>query len=210
MSNQSSLISYIYKSREVILELLETQGYDITNYGHFDSNEINALYENEMLDILVENVDENKKMFVHYYLSGKLTYSKIQNLIDVLFSIEEKLKQTDTLYIITENEPNDTVNDTIKHVWEKDGIFVIVQSIKRLQFNVLKHVLVPPHRILKQDEVEQVKKKYNIMSDANWPDLSRFDPVSKAIFIKPGQVCEIVRPSKTSLVSNYYRICASI
>lgn len=210
MSNQSSLISSIYRSREVILEQLELQNYDIQNYKNFDLNEINALYENEMLDILVENVELNKKIYVHYYLSGKLTYQKIYALIDELYVVEEKLKQTDTLYIVSENESNDTINNTVKHIWEKEEIFIIVQSLKRLTFNVMNHVLVPPHRILSSEETDLIKKKYNIMNDSNWPDLSRFDPVAKSIFIKPGQVCEIKRPSKTSMVANYYRICVSV
>lgn len=210
MSNQSSLISSIYRSREVILEQLESQNYDIQNYKNFDLNEINALYENEILDILVENVELNKKIYVHYYLSGKLTYQKIYALIDELYVVEEKLKQTDILYIISENESNDTINNTVKHIWEKEEIFIIVQSLKRLTFNVMNHVLVPPHRILSSEETDLIKKKYNIMNDSNWPDLSRFDPVAKSIFIKPGQVCEIKRPSKTSMVANYYRICVSV
>jgi len=210
MSNQSSLISSIYKSREIILEQLESQNYNVQNYKNFDLNEINALYENQMLDILVENVELNKKMYVHYYLPGKLTYQKIYSLIDELYVVEEKLKPTDTLYIISENEPNDTINTTVKHIWEKDEIFIIVQSLKRLKFNVMKHVLVPPHRILSSDEKDLIRKKYNIVNDENWPDLSRFDPVAKAIFIKPGEVCEIQRPSKTAMVANYYRICVSI
>ena len=39
--SKSSLISSIYKSREVILELLEIQNYDISNYMGVDINEIN-------------------------------------------------------------------------------------------------------------------------------------------------------------------------
>ena len=182
----------------------------LSNYKNFDLNEINTLYENQMLDILVENTNSDKKMYIHYYLPGKLTYQKIYSLIDELYVVEEKLKQTDILYIISENESNDTINTTVKHIWEKEEIFIIVQSLKRLKFNVMKHVLVPPHRILSSDEKDLIRKKYNIINDSNWPDLSRFDPVAKAIFIKPGEVCEIQRPSKTAMVANYYRICVSI
>jgi DNA-directed RNA polymerase subunit H len=84
---------------------------------------------------------------------------------------------------------------------------IVIQSIKRLQFNLLEHVLVPPHRVLTNDEVIQVKNKYNIMDDSQFPDISRFDPVAQVIGIRPGQVCEIIRPSKTAINSYYYRIC---
>jgi len=222
--SKSSLISSIYKSREVILELLQTQNYDINNYRGVDINEINTLYETSMLDIIVEkNIIEDgqeskgepeniikEKMYVHYYLDGKISQTKIQNLIDDLFITEEILTSNDALFIIIEQEPNETINNFVHHIWEKDGIFVIVQSIKRLQFNVLNHELQPKFKILNEQETNYVKKKYNIINDSNWPEISRFDPVCKATFIRPGQIFEITRPSKTALVSNYYRICISI
>ena len=49
--------------------------------------------------------------------------------------------------------------------------------------------------------------KYNIQNDAQFPDISRFDPVSQAICLRPGQVCEIMRPSKTAVFAPYYRLC---
>ena len=50
-------------------------------------------------------------------------------------------------------------------------------------------------------------KKYNISKPELLPEISRFDPVAKAICIRPGQVCKITRPSKTAIETNYYRIC---
>ena len=40
------------------------------------------------------------------------------------------------------------------------------------------------------------------------PGISRFSPVSQVLGIRPGQLCEIVRPSKTSITSKFYRICS--
>ena len=119
----------------------------------------------------------------------------------------EKLKKTDTLFIIIKDEPNETLINELKHIWESEGIFIVVENIKRLQFNILEHVLVPPHRILTESEVTQIMKKYNISDKIQFPDISRFDPVAKVIGLRPGQVCNIIRPSKTSIQSNYYRIC---
>ena len=50
-------------------------------------------------------------------------------------------------------------------------------------------------------------KKYNITDKVQFPDISRFDPVARAIGLRPGQLCHIIRPSKTSIKANYYRIC---
>ena len=109
--------------------------------------------------------------------------------------------------IIIKDDMNETLTNVVKHVWEQDGIFIIVQSIKRLQFNILEHDLVPEHRVLTSEEVDVVKKRYNIVDNTQFPDISRFDPVAQVIGIRPGEVCEIIRPSKTAITSYYYRIC---
>jgi DNA-directed RNA polymerase subunit H len=109
--------------------------------------------------------------------------------------------------IVVKEDMNETMTNLLKHIWEQDGILIIIQNIKRLQFNILEHVLVPEHRVLNNEEVDQIKLKYNIMDDSQFPDISRFDPVAQIIGIRPGQVCEIIRPSKTAINSYYYRIC---
>ena len=86
-------------------------------------------------------------------------------------------------------------------------IHINLFNIKRLQYNPLKHRLVPDHRIMTTTEVNEMKKKYNIRNDSELPEISRFDPIAQAIGIKPKQVCEITRPSKTAIETKYYRFC---
>jgi len=212
-NNSSSLISSIFKSRNILLELMDEQGYNITDNFEFSINEINSMFTNKQLDMILEKATENEKtkikhkIYIRYYLVKTLRPQNIQEMIDDLYNVEEILTKEDTLYIIVKDEVNDTMIQLLKQIWEQDGIFIIIESLKRLQFNVLKHVLVPPHKIMTTAEVNIIKQRYNIMNDSQIPELSRFDPVAKAIGIRPGQICEILRPSKTSIISNYYRIC---
>ena len=60
--------------------------------------------------------------------------------------------------------------------------------------------------LLEQEKIN-IKKKYNIINDGQFPDISRFDPVARIIGLRPGQVCNITRSSKTAIETNYYRIC---
>ena len=60
---------------------------------------------------------------------------------------------------------------------------------------------------MSESEKIAIKTKYNIISDNLFPELSRFDPVAQAIGIRPGEVCEILRPSKTAISAPYYRLC---
>lgn len=213
VQNTSSLISSIYKSRGIILDLMDSQGYYTTEYEGFSINEVNTMKVNNQLDMILEkgskDVDTGKKqkIYIRYYLAKALRPQNLQEMIDDLFNIEEVLTKDDTLFIVVKDEVNDTLINTLKHIWEQDKIFIVIQNLKRLQFNILKHVLVPPHRVLSVQEVITIKKRYNVMEDTQFPDISRFDPVAQAIGIRPGQVCEITRPSKTAISAPYYRIC---
>jgi len=213
--NSSVLISSIYNSRKIVLELMAKQGYNINDYANFSISEVNSMKQNNQLDMLLETSDEKvspetpkKKIYIRYYLAARPAPKNIQEMIDDLFVLSETLQKTDTLFIIIKDEPNETLINELKHIWEADGIFIVIESIKRLQFNILEHSLVPPHRMLVDSEVDIIMKRYNIMNKSQIPNISRFDPVARVIGLRPGQVCEILRPSKTSIISNYYRVCS--
>lgn len=212
--NSSVLISHIFTSRKIILELMEKQDYNIKEYANFSINEVNSMKQNNQLDMLLETSDEHvtnekpkNKIYIRYYLTVRPAPKNIQEMIDDLFVLSETLKKTDTLFIIIKDDPNETLINELKHIWESEGIFIVIESIKRLQFNILKHSLVPPHRVLVESEVKETMKKYNITDKSQFPDISRFDPVARIIGLRPGQVCNIVRSSKTAIEANYYRIC---
>jgi DNA-directed RNA polymerase subunit H (RpoH/RPB5) len=212
--NSSILISHIFNSRKIILELMEKQGYNVNDYANFSISEVNSMKQNNQLDMLLET-NENKvtpenpkkKIYIRYYLTVRPAAKNIQEMIDDLFILSETLKKTDTLFIIIKDEPNETLINEIKHIWESEGVFIVIESIKRLQFNILEHILVPPHRVVLESEAIEIMKKYNITSKTQFPDISRFDPVARVIGLRPGQLCHITRPSKTAIEANYYRIC---
>ena len=211
--NSNISISDLYKSRNIIIEIMHDIGYNVNDYANFSITELNSMRQNNQLDMLLEKNDENpvtkrkNKMYIRYYLGKIIRPANLQEMIDDLFNLEEILMKEDTLFIIIKDEPNETLLNEVKHIWEKDGIFIVVESIKRLQFNILKHSMVPKHRILTLDETDVVMKRYNITQKMNFPDISRFDPVARAIGIRPGDVCHITRPSKTAIEADYYRIC---
>lgn len=214
MSNKTNiLISEIYKSRKNILDLMEKQKYNVKDYSNFSINEVNTMRQNNQLDMLLEKNEEDvitkrkNKIYIRYYLGKMIRPANLQEMIDDLFNIEEILKKEDTLYIITKDEINETLTNELKHIWETDGIFIVIENITRLQFNILNHALVPQHTLLSYEEVLKVMERYNITKKVQFPDISRFDPVARAIGLRPGDVCHIVRPSKTAIEANYYRIC---
>jgi DNA-directed RNA polymerase subunit H (RpoH/RPB5) len=212
--NSSVLISSIYKSRKTILELMKRQDYNVEDYENFSISEVNSMTSNNQLDMLLEKKKEDdtthrkSKIYIRYHLNKTIRpNTNLPEMIDDLFNLEQVLTSDDTLFIIAKDEVNETLMNEMKHIWEKDGIFIVVESIRRLQYNILNHSQVPFHRIMSELEVKSVMEKYNITDRNLFPEISRFDPVAKVICLRPGQVCHIIRPSKTAITADYYRIC---
>ena len=211
----SGLITMIHKSRNTILELLLAQQYDTSEYENFGVNEVHAMYTNKdvpkQLDMILSTkqvLSKKKTVYVKYHLGKTLRVENIQDYVDDLFNIEQILnKKTDTLIIILKQDMNQTLMNILNEFWDRHGIFIILFSLERLQFNILEHQYVPKHDILTEDERTEMFKRYNILDVKNLPDISRFDPVAQAIGMRPGEICRIERPSKTSVISNYYRYC---
>ncbi len=212
MSTVSSRIISIYKSRNTILELLEQQDYSVDDYLGFSINEIDAMLMNSQLDMLVKHKNDERKIYVKYYFTNKQTTKQIKaavldDIIEDLYSIEEILTKKDTLIIIIDDEPNDTILARMKYLYDHDGIFVVIHNIQRLQFNILKHTLVPAISILTETETAEFMKKYNVKDLSQLPEISRFDPQALVIGLRPRQICYIKRDSVTALKYDYYRVC---
>ena len=205
---QSGFIVSIAKSRDNILNILEKRGYDVSKYEGAALSEVHAMYQNDQLDMLVEEEGTGKKVYVKYSLGKTLRAPTIYDFIDDLFVLDSTLKKTDDLVVIGRAPANDSMIKTLRQIWADDKTFVTVIGLEALQFNVLEHTLVPEHRVLNDEETEEIFKKYNIRDGSQLPDLSRFGPVSVVLGIRPGQVCEIKRPSKTATASMFYRICS--
>ena len=209
MSQSSGTISTIFKSRHNLLKLLSGQGYDIKDYEECSVNETHIMYNNKQLDMMLSSQKEetNKKVYVKYHLAKTLRRENINDYIDDLYNLEQVLSKDDTLIIVIKQEPHEPLLNILKQIWEQDGLFIIIYNLERLQYNILDHVYVPKHTILTDTELNDMKKRYNITNNNELPEISRYDPVAQAIGMRPGQVCKILRPSKTAITTEYYRVC---
>lgn len=209
MSATNNRILNIYKSRNTILEILTNDlNYETQDYDGFSINEIDAMYTNSQLDMLVKNKNSERKIYVKYYLTSKQIRPQVlDEIVEDLFLIETVLTKEDTLIIITEDEPNDTITTKMKYLFDHDGIFVVIHNIHRLQYNILNHKLVPKCYILEDKEINDLKNEYNISNLTQLPEISRFDPQALALCIRPGNVCKFIRNSSTAMLYSYYRVC---
>ncbi len=211
-SNSNNRILTVYKSRNTILQHMEGLGYNVSEYNMFSINEIDSMFNHDQLDMLLSNEKTGKKVYIKYYCTGtkQLRPATLDTFISDLYEIEEVLNTNDTLVIIINEEPNETMIQKLIYIYEKYGVFVVIHNIKRLQFNILNHVLVPKSKILSEEEVEKLQKDLNIMNIlTQLPEISRFDPQALAIALRPKEVVKFIRNSQTALETNYYRVCVN-
>ena len=207
MANTGEIES-LFKSRKILLELLKDRGFNVKDYEGSSVNEIDSMHKSKQLDMLVERPDK-KRAYIKYHISKSLRTQNIYEYIEDLFELEKLLEKKDDLIIIQRDEPNEPLKQLLRNIWAQDKVYITVFNIKRLQFNIMKHHLVPPHRTLTLDEENDFREKYNIKNDTDIPDISRFSPVAMVIGIRPGEICEITRPSRTSITTKFYRICSA-
>ena len=206
-TSYSPLISKIYTSRNILLEILKWRGFNVDDYTDFSVTEVHIMYNNKQLDMILENPVSGKTIYIKYHLATRLSPLHIYEYVDDLYDIEEVLKNSDELIIISKDKVNQTTQDLVDQLYIKDKKFVNIYDLNNYLFNILNHNVVPKHIILNQSEKDEVKKRYNIIKDVQFPEISRSDPVSKAIGLRPGELCKIIRSSPTAVESNYYRLC---
>ena len=204
----SNRILTIYKSRTNILEYMNQMDYEVNEYNIFSINEIDAMFVNSQLDMLISHREEEKKVYIKYYFSIKsMSKQSLDTIIEDLYEIENILTPKDTLVIIIDEEPNETIINKVVYIYKRTGVFIVIHNIKRLQFNILNHTLNPKVEILNPEKVEELKIKFNLKDISLLPEISRFDPLALAILLRPNQVVQLTRKSTTALTNDYYRIC---
>ena len=204
-------VQTFYNSRLNLLQILETNGYNIDNYAGFSVNEIDERMKTMQLDMeLTKSTGE--KAYVKY-LCGNKTPTKMLNakvldqIIEDLFVNSDTLEKRDTLIIVIDGEPNDSMHDKLKYLYDHDGYFVVCHNIARLQFNILEHEKVPKSEVATDQDVTEVMQKFNMTTRKQFPEIGRFDPVALALCLRPNQICKIHRPTPTAGTSMFYRVC---
>lgn len=213
MSNSySPLISKIYKSRSIILDIMKKRGYNVEDYEGFSVSEVHSMYNNAQLDMFLESDTLSKKIYIKYHLETRLSDKHVYEYLEDLFGEEDEdeektLKNRDEFIIVSKDKINASTQNLVDKLFTTDKKYINVYNIHDYLFNILDHEMVPKHRILNAEEKNAIIKRYNIINDNEFPEISRFDPVAKVIGIRPGELCEITRSSPMAVKTLYYRLC---
>jgi hypothetical protein len=95
----------------------------MSDYTQFSINEIDAMTVNDQLDMLVTRDSDGAKAYIKYLINVKqLRKDNLDQLIEDLYDIETVLEKKDTLIVITNEEPNDTMVARMKYLFDHSGI----------------------------------------------------------------------------------------
>ena len=202
----------VFTARATQLSQLADMGYKVGHLQGASPADVDRQIQNQELNFVVSptaGAGQGGTVHVRFHVDKALRQVHIQNLAAELRDLEGFHAATDTLVLVSKDMPNDSVKSAISSVWAADGTFIVVRSLAELQFDVLKHRDVSPHKVMTQAEVTEFKRV--VMLGANGVSdltgISRFEPVARAILIRPGQLCDILRPSLSAGMYHYYRIC---
>lgn len=182
----------IIRSFGVILEMMTDRG---DNVQHLTQANFKEVLQLDTMKPVIEVIINNTKII--YYTQPKPKWSDIK-----LFFEDKSPFET---YILVVHE-----NMTQNHMKSLTALNlnIEVRTLASLQFNIMKHVLVPKHELIKSKaEIDDIMAKYKLKSKFQLPIILKTDPVAKWLGLKNGDIVKITRNSPTSGEYIMYRCC---
>jgi DNA-directed RNA polymerase subunit H (RpoH/RPB5) len=222
----------VARTRPVILEILEDQGYDTKPYlSQSPADIVNmAMGGPNPLRIRVSQRSgaeaPTERAQVFYWIFDKVKMSlerRVEELWDVeTYGENAADKETDQAIVILNEPVHDAFHATaIKH-WQRHKRRIVFYTIKQLIANPSRHILqpkfrkipasepLPLHNATGGQEVEDVDKNLlRVKNKKNLP-LIKFhvDMMTRVLGMVPDDIVEITRASPTTGDYKMYRICA--
>jgi DNA-directed RNA polymerase subunit H (RpoH/RPB5) len=210
----------LIRSRRTILEILEDRGYDTIKYQNISPDQILTLAEGHprALDIIVPKREGSTapcdRAVVVYMIQERIKgrlgtfvrdiYEKSSNEV-VITTISHK---DDVIVII--NEPaHDAFDKSSLQLWQTHKARMTFFHIKEVVVHLGRHVLVPPHRKLSDEEAKATTERLRITQRSQLPLIKRSDIQARILGLVPGDMVDVLRPSPTAGVIHYPRLCVA-
>jgi DNA-directed RNA polymerase subunit H (RpoH/RPB5) len=189
----------VSQSLSILYEMLRDRGeHDIAEHlQHYGRDEVFNIIHSSAKQTFVIDLEDTYRII--YNLQSKFRLGDIKAKY-----IEEQEDKFKTFIIVVRDKVS--VND-VKNL-SKLLPDVQVFELRELQFNISKHILVPKHELITdENEINDLVTKYCIKSRSQFPLILKTDPMAKYLHAKPGNLVKITRPSVTSGETIVYRCC---
>jgi DNA-directed RNA polymerase subunit H (RpoH/RPB5) len=221
----SEVVSDVYRSRLVLLELLEQQGYNTTPYSKFSPKEILEMIKSGptngappalMMTLDRKEPQENEpNQLVVVYSLGRIK-QKIVKFVEGYVGEDTEFDPMKQELLVVTLEPILPVFHVAAYTFyrqfynkEKDrGLRVRFWQAKHLIMRPWMSELVPPHVKVPKAEEEPLLKGMFVTKKRQLP-MIRFheDPQARVLGLMPGDIVKITRPSPTAGEDVRWRVC---
>lgn len=184
-------------------EMLDMRGEDTSEFEEHGDAVPRPRYFTDPTPIVL-NTD---KTTVFFTLSKEVLKELLKELKEVSDDMQGHYKTTSFIIVVMEMPSSTTMNYLMERdkALQLNGGMLQVFMMKELMYNPSKHVLVPKHEKLSEDEAKAVLEKYMIKSKAQLPQIHKTDIMARWLGLKHGDVVRITRYNPTSGEYYYYR-----
>ena len=214
MNDNLVLIDNIYRSRMNLLDILEERGYNVDKYRKFSPAEATAAVASlpSLSFKVTKKDDETKVCDVRY---ANISRQKLDTFFDDIDDDDSENTEVIVMMIVPVADAHHMVAlkqyMKLKESGEKERrkLRVSFFSIDTMVVNPMKHVLVPKHQIVPQDQHKALMDSMYITAKSKFPEIKfHIDPIARCIGAVPGDIIKITRPSASAGESIIYRVCA--
>ncbi len=212
----SEYFDLVARTRSTILEILKDRGYATEGLENQSMDELQkiALRQPQLLNMKVECMSETSAIhkFCHVIYVLDNIRLKLENYIESLFSEDTETPlhpDTDAIFLVLNEPVIEVFHAQAAKFWNRKKALLSFFHIKHLVSNPRRHVLVPPHRKLTEEEASEVMKKLYIRSKSEFKRiLFHIDPQARLMGLLPGDLVEIRSPSQTCGEAIEHRVCS--
>lgn len=189
-------IKDIYNVRKTSIQMLEDRGYNLSKVARVDINEFMIMYEEDNYDL----VDDDNKIVVSFF-KGTKTFSK-KDLENTVKLLKDKYGEGTKMILVLKEKHNVIIT---KELTSEQYINVELFIFKDLIYNKVRHVGVPEHIKLNEEEIKELLNKYKL-NKRQLPRMQITDPVARYYGAKGGDIFKIIRKSESSGFYTTYRL----
>lgn len=182
----------INNSLTTIIEMLKDR--NITINVSIDS--LNSVISSNVNKTTFEVIIDNIKLI--YYLNNKFKWSELKKIF------ENEVEQAKQYILIIK----DKISQSNQRLINELNLNIQIFDIADLQFNITKHVLVPKHELINdENEIKDILDRYSLKTKFQLPTILKTDPIAKYYNLKNGDIVKITRHSPSSGEYIVYRCC---
>jgi len=210
-----------FRIRKTIAEMLVDRGYQnnaiLIDMFKTNFDELKKKYKLTNPNLELTNANGTEITIVAMKSADKFKKDNLIQLFGYAMELNKKKKKEDqegifmgtVVLLVFDTKITSTIEkerDILNSQGKKEGVFIETWLSENLEINISRSELNPKMRKISSEEVNELKKRYELQSLNELPKIRHTDPMAKYLGARTGMVLEIKRPSETTGITIGYRV----